>query len=336
MTIQKTWLVTGNLGYIGSEVCAQLNESGIKVIGLDSLQKGLMSRVGATQQIIGNISDIKLVEDILRRHPIEGVIHLAANKDIAESALKPDLFWHENYELSVKFFDQIIKGGVKHFIFASTAAVYKEQHLGKLGNFSELSETLPNSIYGKTKLQFENYLTEMSESNNVKSLALRFFNIAGATKNTGWDHFGHNLIPIVFQNIIDNQPTPIFGDKFLTPDGTCIRDFLHVKDLANGVVRSVLEITKFNSGLEVINLGTGHGVSVLEVLKNIEGVTGARVKTAMSEPRVGDLVYAVAAAGKAKNVINWEAQVSFENIVRDAWEYFLLHNSQLKSMNEST
>jgi UDP-glucose 4-epimerase len=328
MTVQKTWLVTGNLGYIGSEVCSQLNRSGIKVVGLDSLQKGLISRVGATDQVIGNISDTNLVERILQKYEIEGVIHLAANKDITESALKPDLFWYENYELSVMLFDQIASGGIKNFIFASTAAVYKENDAGTLKNFNEKSEVLPNSNYGKTKLQFENYLKEKSESHKVRSLALRFFNIAGATKNTGWDHFGNNLIPIVFQNIASDQPTSVFGNKFLTPDGTCIRDFLHVEDLAAGVVRSVLEISKFNVGLEVINLGTGRGISVNDVLTTVEIVLDKQIKRVIAPPREGDLVYAVAAADKAKCLITWEARISFERIVQDAWKYFLLHNPQ--------
>ena len=334
MTVQKTWLVTGNLGYIGAEICNQLSQAGVKVIGLDSLQKGLISRVGESEQYIGNISNMNLVTEILVKHKIEGVIHLAANKDIAESLLKPDLFWYENYDLSVLLLNETIKNGVRNFIFASTAAVYKENVPGKFENFKELSETLPNSVYGKTKLSFEDYLGNQSKIHDLNSISLRFFNIAGATESTGWDLYGSNLIPIVFQNLTENQPTSIFGNHFQTQDGSCIRDYLHVEDLAFAVVQSVRNISHFEGGMEILNLGTGRGISVLEVLKSIEHVTGHRVLKKIADPRQGDLVYAVADANKAKSAINWESKRNFEDVIRDAWISYERFNFEKKSNGE--
>jgi UDP-glucose 4-epimerase len=318
-------LVTGGAGYVGSHAVRCLLQAGHDVQVLDNLCYGHVSAVPEGRLIRGDISDRKLVEQLLRDHQIESVMHFAAFAFVGESVEKPHLYYQNNVVNTFHLLEAMRAADVKKIVFSSTTATY--------GTPDEMpiKETVtqsPINPYGFTKLCVENMLADYAHAYGFGYAALRYFNAAGAASDgsLGEDHTPEtHLIPIVLQVAQGQRDSiTIFGDDYLTPDGTCIRDYIHVDDLASAHLKAVL---KLEAGSELkMNLGVGKGSSVLEVIEACRQVTGHEIPAKIGQRRPGDPPELVADASLAQSLLDWQPQYTdIESIVRTAWAWHRTH-----------
>ncbi|MCF6093272.1 UDP-glucose 4-epimerase GalE [Microaerobacter geothermalis] len=318
----ETVLVTGGAGYIGSHTVKVLLEKGYKVVVLDDLSTGHRNAVCTEHFYLGDIADQELVSKIVNDHQITSVIHFAAKSLVGESMKSPDLYFINNVGKSVQFFSTLVSCGVKHIVFSSTAAVY-----GIPETIPIPEGTLPNPInpYGESKLMVEKTLRWMEEAYDVKWCALRYFNAAGADLNgdLGEDHFPEtHLIPLVLKTALGQRDEiQIYGTDYETPDGTCIRDYIHVLDLAEAHIR-VLEGLKNGLKSGAYNVGTGHGYSVREVIQLAQKIVGKEIKVREAARREGDPAVLVAKVDKIQEQVGWKPRYSdLETIISTAWKW---------------
>lgn len=315
-------LVTGGAGYIGSHVVRLLLKKGFEVIILDNLSRG--HKASLPQNVIFEEVDLldkdKLVS-VIQKHNIESVIHFAAFAYVGESVEDPEMYYRNNVSGSVNLINALKEKGVKHFVFSSTCSLY--------GNpltipISELETTKPINPYAKTKLMIEQILADYESAYGMKYVALRYFNAAGASASgeIGESHFPEpHLIPLVlFTALGKRESISVYGDDYPTPDGTCVRDYIHVEDLADAHVKALEYLNKGNSS-QIINLGTGDGNSVKEVISVAEEVTGRKIKSVFSPRRAGDPAVLVADNKKAKEVLGWNPKFNLKDIVQTAWQW---------------
>ncbi len=311
-------LVVGGAGYIGSHTAHALRRKGYEAIIYDDLSTGHKVLADGFELIVGDLFDGAKLAKVLKR--VDAVMHFAAYAYVGESVENPRKYFHNNVEGSLALLNAVVDSKVRKFIFSSTCAVY--------GNpvkvpITEDNPRVPVNPYGATKLAFENALEAYDRAYGTHFVAFRYFNAAGADEGgtIGEMHVPEtHLIPSVFEAIKGKRPAlDIFGDDYPTPDGTCIRDYIHVNDLADAHVMGVEYLACGKSAQ--VNLGTGHGVSVKEVVSTIEHVAGHKVPIRMAPRRAGDPPELVADPSLAKKLLNWEAKRSFEEIVSTAWKW---------------
>lgn len=323
----KKILVSGGAGYIGSHTVKALSEAGYGPVVLDSLITGHREAVDKDVPFYqGDIADDGLVLDIIKKEHISAVIHFAARSLVGESVQKPDLYFEENMAKTNRFLSTLLKGDVNKVVFSSTAATY--------GNPEEVpipeeSQTVPINPYGASKLMIEQILYWLERSYGLKWIALRYFNAAGAALDgaLGEDHNPEtHLIPLVLKTALGQRKViPIFGTDYHTPDGTCIRDYIHVLDLAEAHILA-LEALDHGVACGAYNVGSGRGYSVREVIAVARRVTGVEIPVFEAPRREGDPDILVAKVEKVQKLLRWKARHSdLETIMKTAWRWHQKH-----------
>lgn len=315
-------LVCGGAGYIGSHTVRQLQKTGYEAIVLDNLAKGHMQAIGNTPFIHADINDKEALIQILEENKIKAVMHFAAYSLVGESVTRPDIYYRNNAAGTLNLLEAMEKAGVKHIIFSSTAAVYGEPRDIPI---PEGHPTAPTNPYGATKLAAEGMLQWFSGAFNLKYISLRYFNAAGAdpTGDIGEDHEPEShLVPLVLKTALGLLPEiKIFGTDYPTPDGTCVRDYIHVTDLADAHVLA-LERLMAGGDSAVYNLGNGHGFSVRDVIRTAEKITGKPINVVEGERRPGDPDVLVASSERIKKELGWRPKFNtLEKIVETAWKW---------------
>lgn len=319
-------LVTGGAGYIGSHTVAELLEKGEEVVVVDNLQTGHRQAVLGGTFYQADIRDDEALSKIFKKHEIEAVIHFAANSLVGESVEKPLAYYDNNVYGSQKLMETMIQHGVKKIVFSSTAAVYGEPERVPI---DEHDRTNPTNPYGDTKLAMEKMFRWGDAAYGLKSISLRYFNAAGAHPDglIGEDHHPEtHLIPVILQVPLGKREfISVFGDDYPTEDGTCIRDYIHVMDLANAHYLALQRLReKEESG--VYNLGNGQGFSVRQVIDVARRVTGHPIPDRVSPRRPGDPAVLVASSERAQEELGWKPQYAdLEKIVDSAWQWFRRH-----------
>ncbi len=297
-------LVTGGAGYIGSQISYLLSDNGIKNTIIDNLSTGHKELINKKSKFYqADISDKKLINKILRQNKITAVIHLAGSILVSESMYKPKLYYHNNVCKFNDFLDECIKYKIKYFIFSSTCAVYDEKY--KFVN--EYTHLNPKSIYGKTKLYCENILRCYSKKHKFKYSILRYFNVIGADSKsrTGQINDSGHLFMNLANSFFKKKIFKVYGKNYKTKDGTAVRDYIDVEDLSLIHLKVLKKMIKFNKSFE-INCGKGRGYSVLEVIKELENITGKKIKKFFLKRRVGDIEEIVAHNELLKKKINYK------------------------------
>ena len=318
-------LVTGGAGYIGSVVAYKLLEAGHQVNVIDDLSNGYIENVDKRANFIqGSILDDDNLNAALEG--VDAVMHLAAKIRVEEGQSNPELYKKVNIEGTLNLIKICTSKKINRFVFASTATVYGSPEVVPL---TEESETAPINVYGSTKLEIDNYLESKSKSMGISSISLRFFNVGGAlkTKSGNWLRFKHegatHLIPNILKSSAD-RPMSIFGKDWPTKDGTQIRDYVHVSDLADALLNSLVKLGE--PGNQIINIGTSTGSTVLEVLAAAETVLNKKIYFKFEPRRPGDCFALVTSNSKALKIIGWEPKKTIVDILLDA-EQELISNS---------
>lgn len=311
-----TWLLTGGAGYIGSHVIAALRAAGETVAVLDDMTSGVRARVPEGVPLVeASVLETERVREAIRRHEITGVVHLAARKAVGESVERPLHYYRENVGGLESLLTAMLAEGVERLVFSSSAAVYGMPDVDVV---TEDCPTVPINPYGETKLAGEWLLRSVGASSNLRWVSLRYFNVAGAQNALLRDTLGANLIPLVFRALDEGRAPQIFGDDYPTPDGSCIRDYVHVADLADAHVAAAGALTAGVSAA-VYNVGRGEGSSVKEVLATVREVTGIDVEPVVLPPRAGDPARLVASADAIERELGWTASHDLRDIVDSAW-----------------
>lgn len=318
-------LVTGGAGYVGSNAVECLIDAGEDVVVLDSFVKGHRSAVHPSALLIeGNILDESVLKRIFAEHPIDAVMHFAAFIEVGESTENPLKYFHNNIAGAHTVLKQMIEAGVKRFIFSSTAAVYGTPNAVPI---AEDARTEPINPYGLTKRMVEEMLEWYDQAMGLRFVAPRYFNACGASEQYGEDHSPEtHLIPnILMAAAGERDAIKVFGNDYPTDDGTCVRDYVHVLDIAAAHV-SALRYLRDGGSSQFINLGSAAGFSVLEVIESVKRVTGKKFPVVYEARRAGDPPALVASSQKAKDILGWEARHSqIDTIVADAWRWKNAH-----------
>ncbi|GIM46766.1 UDP-glucose 4-epimerase GalE [Collibacillus ludicampi] len=315
-------LVTGGAGYIGSHAVVELLAQGEEVIVLDNLQKGHRRAVMAETFYQGDVRDAELLEKIFTTHDVEAVIHFAADSLVGESVYEPLKYYDNNVVAAQRLLTKMKEHGVNKIVFSSTAATYGEP---KHVPIRETDPTEPTNPYGETKLAIEKMLKWCDQAYGIKYVSLRYFNVAGAHADglIGEDHDPEtHLIPIVLQVALGQRDSiSIFGDDYPTEDGTCIRDYIHVMDLANAHWLALKRLREAGES-GIYNLGNGTGFSVKQVIETAREVTGHPIPARIAPRRAGDPAVLIASYDKAQNELGWVQRYdSLEEIIRTAWNW---------------
>lgn len=309
-----TWLVAGGAGYIGAHVVRSLRASGLDAIVIDDLSTGDPARV-EVPLVRGDIGDVDLVTDTLRRHRISGVVHLAADKQVAESMLKPLDYYRRNVVNLLHLLTAMDQAGVGRLVFSSSAAVYGMVESALVG---EDHPARPINPYGETKLVGEWLIRDQARATGLRFAALRYFNVAGTAAAELGDLGRTNLIPMVFDALGRGEQPVIFGTEHRTPDGTCVRDFIHVEDLADAHVAAIATLDDPGAG-HVFNVGCGRGYSVREVIEMVAEVTGRSIEPQLGPARPGDPAMVVADTTQISTRLGWRPRHDLREMVRSAW-----------------
>ena len=320
-------LVCGGAGYIGSHAVHALIEKGEQVVIVDNLQTGHRGALNPKAKFYeGDIRDASVLDKIFTENKVEAVIHFAANSLVGESMEKPLLYFNNNVYGMQVLLEAMVRHGVDKIVFSSTAAVYGEP---KRVPIHEDDETCPTNTYGETKLTMEKMMKWVSRANGVRYVSLRYFNAAGALPDgsIGEDHATEtHLIPLILQVPTGRRDhITVFGDDYPTPDGTCLRDYIHVVDLADAHVLA-LEYLRKGGASDIFNLGNGQGFSVKEMIATAEKATGRSIKVEIGARRAGDPAQLIASSEKARSVLGWKPQFTdVEQVIGTAWRWHEHH-----------
>lgn len=319
-------LVSGGAGYIGSHTVKQLLDRGEEVVVVDNLQKGHAGAVLGGKLMIGDLRDSAFMDTVFEENEIEAVIQFAADSLVGESVVEPLKYYQNNVVSTLCLIEKMKKFGVDKIVFSSTAATYGEP---KNIPILESDPTIPTNPYGETKLSVEKALRWMAEAYGIKYTALRYFNAAGAHMSgaIGEDHSPEShLIPIILQVALgQREHIGIFGDDYPTEDGTCIRDYIHVTDLADAHILALDKMRRDNTS-GIYNLGNGKGFSVKEVIEVARRVTGHPIPEKVEPRRAGDPAVLVASSEKAQKELSWQPQFNdLETIITTAWNWHKEH-----------
>ena len=315
-----TWLIAGGAGYIGGHVVRQLLDDGQQVAVLDDLSSGAAARLPEGVALVeGSILDRGAVDRAIREHGVSGVLHFAAKKQVAESVERPLYYYRENVTGLQTVLEACADAGVKRFLFSSSAAVYGMPDVDLV---TESTPCEPMNPYGETKLAGEWLVAAAAKAYGMSTVALRYFNVAGAASPALSDAGTSNLVPMVFERLTAGRAPLIFGADYPTPDGTCVRDFIHVSDIASAHVAAARRISADPVGATslVLNIGRGEGVSVKEMLDVVGKVTGYDATGEVAPRRAGDPARVVASAELIAAELGWRAQYGVEEMVASAWE----------------
>lgn len=320
-------LVVGGAGYIGSHAVRALLKDGKDVVILDNLQTGHVESIPKDVRFYeGDLRDRAFVKEVFAIERITDVLHFAANSLVGESMTDPLAYYDNNVFGTQVLLEAMRDAGVKRIVFSSTAATYGDQTVMPI---DETALTNPTNTYGATKLAMESMIRWCDQAHGIRSVALRYFNVAGAiaTGEIGEDHDPEtHLIPIVFQ-VANGQRDAItvFGDDYATEDGTCIRDYIHVQDLVDAHLLA-LRYLREDGTSNVFNLGTANGLSVLEIVEAARHVTGHDIPVRLGERRAGDPAKLIASSEKARRVLGWTpSRSNVETILADAWNWHASH-----------
>jgi len=314
-------LVTGGAGYIGSHTVRLLLEQGYEVAVIDNLSKGYKHNVPAKLLYEIDIADTAAVTEVLRQNRTEAVVHFAAFIAVGESMIEPERYFANNTGGSLSLLTAMVHTGVKHIVFSSTAAVYGDPAIVPI---PESSPIQPVNPYGESKVMVETMLRWFDRIHHVTSVCLRYFNASGADPEgrLGEEHEPEtHLIPLLLRAVITGKPVTVFGDDYPTPDGTCIRDYIHVDDLAQAHILA-LEHLMGGGASDQFNVGTGAGHSVMETIRAVEEVTGCKVPYKIGPRRPGDPPQLVAASDKLRSTLSWQPKYTdIRAIVQHAWNF---------------
>jgi UDP-glucose 4-epimerase len=314
-------LITGGAGYIGSVTTEMLRARGESVVVLDNLSRGHRDAVATEVPFYeGNAGDRELVTRIVREHNIDACIHFAAFAYVGESVKQPDLYYENNVEQGIRLLGALLATGVRRFVFSSTCATYGEPQRIPI---AEDHPQLPTNPYGWSKLFLERIMSDYDRSYQLRFVALRYFNAAGATPSRGERHDPEtHLIPLVLSAALgETKNVTVFGDDYPTKDGTCVRDYIHVSDLAEAHALA-LDYLRAGNASTAINLGNGQGHSVLEVIEAAWTVTRRAIAVDMQGRRAGDPSHLVADAAKARAILGWQPRhTELAAIIGSAWEW---------------
>jgi UDP-glucose 4-epimerase len=310
------WLLTGGAGYIGSHVAREMAAAGMRVVVLDDLSSGVMERVSDDVPFVrADIGDGATVRRVLREHRVEGVIHLAARKAVEESCADPLLYYRQNVAGLMSMLDAMQAEGVGRLVFSSSAAVYGTQDDAHV---DESAPTAPDSPYGRTKLVGEWMVRDAVAAHGVAAVNLRYFNVVGCADPALADLAGENLFPALIARVAAGRPVSVYGSDYPTPDGTCVRDYIHVQDLAEAHVAAT-RLTAGPGSTTTVNVGCGRGHSVLDVVREFGRAAGRPVPYALEPRRDGDPAAMVADASRAADVLGWTARLGLAEMVDSAW-----------------
>lgn len=317
-------LVTGGAGYIGSVTVELLLARGEKVVVLDDLFRGHRGALVPGHPFYqGKVGDRDLIAGISKDHEIESCIHFAALAYVGESVEKPAVYFENNVEQGIAFMGALERAGVRRIVLSSTAATYGEPERIPI---TEQDPQWPTNPYGWSKLFMERLLASYDRAYGTRFVSLRYFNAGGATSRCGEDHDPEtHLIPNVLSAAAGQlRDVAVFGNNYPTPDGTPVRDYVHVTDLADAHIRALEHLRKGGTS-DFFNLGTGHGYSVLEVIETARKVTGRPTPARIEPPRAGDPARLVADAAKANRVLGWAPTSDLTSIIRSAWDWKQRH-----------
>lgn len=324
-------LVTGGAGYIGSVLTEELVRQGSYVVVLDTLQQGHRAAVVPEAALVqADLADREALEDILPRHKIEVVMHLAADISVEQSMVEPGKFLQNNVFCGLNLLEAMVRHGVNKLVFSSSAAVYGQSEEPLV---TEASPANPANVYGESKLIFERILYWYGRIHGISSVSFRYFNVAGASRRFGADHHPETtLIPTVLKVALGKQDClSIFGADYATRDGTCIRDYIHVLDIARAHIQALARLGE-DEGSRVYNLGNGEGYSVMEVIEAARRVTGAEIPVEIVDRRPGDTAKLVASSMLAEREIHWKPEYAdLDSIVGSAWEWQKKHPQGYRS-----
>ncbi|WP_217145437.1 UDP-glucose 4-epimerase GalE [Streptomyces sp. AC627_RSS907] len=315
-----SWLVTGGAGYIGAHVVRALVDGGERVVVYDDLSTGSTDRVPeGVPLVVGSVLDGTLLEGAIRDHAVTGVVHIAAKKQVGESVELPLHYYRENVTGLQTLLEAMTSAGVGRLVFSSSAAVYGMPDVDLV---TEDTPCLPMSPYGETKLIGEWLINAAARAHGIRAASLRYFNVAGAAEPGLSDSGVFNLIPMVFERLAEGDAPRVFGADYATPDGTCVRDYIHVQDIASAHLAAARRLTDAPEGTSLtLNIGRGEGSSVREMVDRILKVTGRQdVVPQVTERRPGDPARVVASADRAREELGWSARHGLDDMIESAWQ----------------
>ncbi|MEV0555438.1 MULTISPECIES: UDP-glucose 4-epimerase GalE [unclassified Streptomyces] len=313
-----TWLITGGAGYIGAHVVRAMTEAGERAVVYDDLSTGIAERVpDGVPLVVGSTLDGERVARALKDHAVTGVVHLAAKKQVGESVDLPLHYYRENVEGLRMLLQAVTAAAVPSFVFSSSAAVYGMPDVSLV---TEETPCVPMSPYGETKLAGEWLVRATGRAHGLSTASLRYFNVAGAAAPELADTGVFNLIPMVFEKLTEGAPPRVFGDDYPTPDGTCVRDYIHVADLADAHVAAARRLAAAPGTDLTLNIGRGEGVSVREMIDRINEVTGRTLDPTVTPRRPGDPPRVVASADRIAAELAWKAKYDVHDMITSAWE----------------
>ncbi len=316
--MSKSWLVTGGAGYIGAHVVRAFQEVGLEAVVIDDLSSGHRGFVQPEVPFVeGSIVDTELVAETLEKHDVEGVVHLAGFKYAGVSVDRPLHTYTQNVTGTINLLEAMERTGVKSMVFSSSAATFGTPDVDLV---TEETATAPESPYGESKLIGEWLIRDQARATTLRHTSLRYFNVVGSGSTDIFDTSPHNLFPIVFEMLLDGKTPRINGDDYETPDGTCVRDYVHVADLAEAHVVAARRLAAGDPLEPVYNLGSGTGSSVREIMDAIRTVTGIDFTPEIGPRRPGDPARIVATGEAAARDLDWQMRHSLEDMVRTAWE----------------
>lgn len=315
-----TVLVTGGAGYIGSHVVRLLQNRGQKVIVVDDMSEGIKPRIGNTPLIqidLASHAAVSKLVEVFKEENVQAVVHLAARKKVGESVERPDWYHQQNVGGLQNLLSAMKQAQVSRLVFSSSAATYGVPDVDQV---SEDFNCKPINPYGQTKLDGEHLVQAAALEWGLREVSLRYFNVAG----TGWDDLVDtqvaNLVPIVFKSLAEGDAPKIFGNDWPTPDGTCVRDYVHVLDLAEAHLAALDYLETENRKRDVFNVGTGEGSSVLDVINTVAAVTGQKIVPDFQPRRAGDPASLCADVSRIKQTLGWEATHNLHDIIASVWK----------------
>ena len=320
-----TILVTGGAGYIGSHTVRMLSDAGRDVVVLDSMEYGHRAALLGAELVVGNIRDRALVTSVCRDHGVDQVIHFAAYKSVGESMEQPDKYWLNNVAGTVDLVEAMLAADVRNIVFSSSCSVNGNPPVVPVAEDAPIA---PESVYAETKAMVEKILGWYGVTSGLTAVCLRYFNAAGASTDSAigedWTQ-SLNLIPLVMKATLGKRPAvSVFGNDYPTPDGTCIRDYIHVDDLADAHIKALGYLGEGGSTI-ALNVGTGVGSSVLDVISATERLSGRTVPCEVVGRRAGDPVATFADPTKIKATLGWQPTRDLDDIVASAWAWHSTH-----------
>ncbi|MGL5857368.1 MAG: UDP-glucose 4-epimerase GalE [Angustibacter sp.] len=324
-----TWLVTGGAGYIGAHVVRALHQDGADVVVVDDLSTGDAGRVDGVPLVRASLLDRPAVSAALRDHGVHGVVHIAAKKQVGESVADPYHYYRQNVLGQLELMEAMRDNGIGLFVFSSSAATYGAPETALVEEKAHLEPTSP---YGQTKVVGEWLARDAEAAHGVRSVCLRYFNVAGAATPELGDPAVLNLIPMVFDRLTRGERPQVFGDDYPTPDGTCIRDYIHVDDIATAHVAAARHLESGGESLR-LNIGRGVGSSVREVIAMVGQVTGMDVTADVVARRPGDPPQTVASADAIAHHLGWSARHDLREMVESAWAGWLHRHPEARNLH---